>query len=809
MASITIKGTDTVIRTSSPDTNYDSRSTLEFGSSSGTANLVPYLFFKIPDVLKGDVEINSITLHIEKYSYEVCKKTWSTNSSGGQYTNLSYSNPSGMSGDYGVIKGDADLSSTMTYNNDPYQNSTSFTAYYWDRFSVSQGNNTDVLDIPIRIQDNSGNKIKLDSNYLILCFTGYYTGTNAYGLESTWYYGAFRSNTANLTIDYSSKKPRATLTSPLNIAINNANEIEFIWTYEDDRKLEQSKYEFGYSYDNVNWTTTIENLPDTSYHVQPDKFSAGNVYWRVKVFNTEGFESEYAYGVFTSVLNVPVLTLTYPVEVSLNQASPLTFTWDYFEEVEVGQKSYEIGWSSDGGANWSTVSIASSEHYHEYPADTFPGGIIRWRVRSTNNYNKTSEYVYGVFTSVLNIPVVTVSYPNEVNLNNSSKSIFTWDYTEEVLVGQKSYEIGWSSDDGGNWHTANVTAGRHYHEYPADTFPVGAIRWRIRATNNYNKRSGYSYGQFTAIGQTAAPVITSVSQDAIPTVTWTSQYQDCYEIRIRQGSGILYESGLMTGSSVRELQCNVMLPDGVYSVEIRMVNTYGYYTEWNTYSYALDTVKPQAAQMVEISRQKDFSIKISGIVPAGLKAYVIRKDAVTNEEVIIGIYSEEEEFYDYSAPLDQDFLYTIRTYDASRPGGYTDGEWTRQRIGSGGGIVLHDAANMKNCIAAYISGDNLFEIGRNDTYTKNFFNVIGRKYPVKEQMDWVRSQREVSVWLSDADYEKIQKINMSSGNVYYRAQKEAFLCDMEIQLTGRYVGGGKFLKISLLRLNEDLEVKLL
>lgn len=707
MSSITIKGTDTVIKQASPDTNFNASSTLEYKSRNST--IASYLYFKVPLELKKDVVINSVTLQIEKFSYEICHQSWTYNSSDQRWTtNLSYSNPNGMSGTYGVLKEQSDLSATLTYNNNTHVSADgNFTAEYWDRFSVSQGNSTDIINIPIKTEYSNGDTFVFDSEYVGLCFLGYFTGSTSYGQDGYWYYGAFKSNTANLIIDYSNKKPRATLTSPLNIALNNAATIEFTWTYEDDREFGQSKYEFGFSYDNVNWTNVIENSSETSYHAPPDKFNAGTVYWRIKVFNTEGFES---------------------------------------------------------------------------------------------------EYVYGAFTSVLNVPSVTASYPNDVNLNNSSKSIFTWDFTEEVSVGQKTYEIGWSSDGGANWRTASIASDRHYHEYPANTFPVGNIRWRIRATNNFNKISGYSYAEFTAIGQTAAPVIVSVSQDAIPIVTWTSQYQDCFELRIRQGGKIIYESGLTPGSDVRSFRCNVMLADGVYSVEIRMVNTYGYYTEWNTYSYVLGTAKPQAAQVSEVSVQKDFGVKISGVVPAGLKAYVVRKNAKTNETVIVGEY--EREFYDYTAPLNQEYFYTIRTYNAAVLGGYTDGAWKRVFI-EADGMVLHDAADMKNFIHAHFSEDTLFQVDRTDTYAKTFHNVIGRKYPVKEQMDWMTSQREAAVWLSDGEYERIRDISLTAGNVYYRAEKEAFLCDMEIQLTGRYVGGGKFLKISLNRLDENAEVNLL
>ncbi len=505
-------------------------------------------------------------------------------------------------------------------------------------------------------------------------------------------------------------------------------------------------------------------------------------------------------------VRIPTLTLSELESSILNNANPFSINWEYACEAGLSQKSYEIGWSSNGGANWNTTTVASDQTVHEYPANTFPGGNIKLRLRVTNIDNQVSAYATMDIFVTDNVPSVTASYPNDVNLNNSSKSIFTWDFTEEVSVGQKSYEIGWSSDGGANWRTASIASDRHYHEYPANTFPVGSIRWRIRATNNYNKISGYSYAEFTAIGQTAAPVIVSVSQDAIPTVTWTSQYQDCFELRIRQGGKIIYESGLTPGSDVRSFRCNVMLADGVYSVEIRMVNTYGYYTEWNTYSYVLGTAKPQAAQVSEVSVQKDFGVKISGVVPAGLKAYVVRKNAKTNEIVIVGAY--ERQFYDYTVPLNQEYFYTIRTYNAAVLGGYTDGAWKRVFI-EADGMVLHDATNMKNFIHAHFSEDTLFQIDRTDTYAKTFHNIIGRKYPVKERMDWMTSQREAAVWLSDEEYERILDISLSSGNIYYRAEKEAFLCDMEIQLTGRYVGGGKFVKVSLNRLDEDTEVNLL
>ena len=59
MSSITIKGTDTVIKQASPDTNFNASSTLEYKSRNST--IASYLYFKVPLELKKDVLKNSVT----------------------------------------------------------------------------------------------------------------------------------------------------------------------------------------------------------------------------------------------------------------------------------------------------------------------------------------------------------------------------------------------------------------------------------------------------------------------------------------------------------------------------------------------------------------------------------------------------------------------------------------------------------------------------------------------------------------------------------------------------------------------------
>lgn len=563
-------------------------------------------------------------------------------------------------------------------------------------------------------------------------------------------------------------------------------------------------------------TTRIERLSVNNGEYASVNIGTGNYDWNngwltvvIKGWTTGNY---YYYGelyandaclIVEYEVRIPTLTLSEPESNILNNANPFSINWEYACEAGLSQKSYEIGWSSNGGASWNTTTAASDQTVHEYPANTFPGGNIKLRLRVTNIDNQVSAYATIDIFVTDNVPSVTASYPNEVNLNNSSKSIFTWDFTEEVLVGQKSYEIGWSSNGGANWNTVTVVAGRHYHEYPANTFPVGSIRWRIRATNNYNKISGYSYAEFTAIGQTAAPIIKSVSENAIPTIVWEAGFQDCYEIRIREGGKIIYESGLQIGQEVRSYQCNIMLGNGIYSIEMRLLNTYGYYTEWISYNHILNLPEPEAPGMVFASVSNDFGVDISGNTVNGLKTYVVRKDSDTGEEQILGIYGGE--YHDYKAALKKPYQYTLRTYAANGGLGYANGEMQDITVNVEG-VLIHDIRDYKNFVKLYIGEDVLFNIERSDSYTKAVYQCIGRKYPVKEQMDWIITTRKITAWVSDSDYSRLLDICNNSGTAYYRAEQEAFLCDIEMELRGYYVGGGKFVSITVSRLDEKTEV---
>lgn len=322
----------------------------------------------------------------------------------------------------------------------------------------------------------------------------------------------------------------------------------------------------------------------------------------------------------------------------------------------------------------------------------------------------------------------------------------------------------------------------------------------VRAKDNDGTWSLWDKAIFTATGQTEAPHITGVTNESIPTVTWTVDSQDCFEVRLLDANGkYIYKSQLQMGADVRSFKIPVMLDNGTYSVEVRALNEYGIYTAWSSYSFRIDLEKPAAPTNIFIALDNDFAVMVSGTAVAGTITYVVRKDLVTGEIKVIDRYIGNT-IKDYSAGFDHPYAYTLRAYGGSDNAGFSDGEWLSIRIPIRNHVVLHNHNEMNIFVDMY-KNSNDWNVSRSDSYDRVYAFTIGREHPVVERTDWNTSTRVFNAWVSDEDLVLLRE--MHNHDVYYRSDHESFLADIVIKEGDNYVNGGKLVNIKVTRLDEN------
>lgn len=362
----------------------------------------------------------------------------------------------------------------------------------------------------------------------------------------------------------------------------------------------------------------------------------------------------------------------------------------------------------------------------------------------------------------------------------------------------KSHTLYYRKKGTSQYTQISETNDHNYVEIPADTFDIDTYEYYVAQTleNGYTVNTPLT--EFYAIGQDAAPTITGVSNNSIPTVSWTDSNQAAFEIRIKDAEqNIVYTSGLIVGNN-QSYQITKMLPNGTYIVEVRELNIYGIYSDWGSAQFVLNPSSVSAPTDIFVSVNNKFGVEISGTpVGSAQKTYVVRRVAGTDNIEIVGIYTGEI-FTDYTAKGNTYYEYSLRNYNVA----YADGAFIPVEVKVKEAII-QDGRNVTNFLDLSLSEDVTFNIEYTDEADRTLYNCLGRRYPVKEMGEWVNSVRSFVAYVRAEDINRLNDMNLNAPKVYFKGNHEYYACDMSIEDQGAYVGGGRMIRFTLTRIADD------
>lgn len=366
------------------------------------------------------------------------------------------------------------------------------------------------------------------------------------------------------------------------------------------------------------------------------------------------------------------------------------------------------------------------------------------------------------------IPVI--DYPDQIQCRNNSRIIFSWLYQATDGIDQAAYEIGWHVKGAATWNTVTGNTNKKYHEFSENTFPNGEIEWRLRTYNAYGNVSDYAYATFLSIGESAAPKIVSVKNDAFTEIIWEAPEQDLFEILIYSGKEEIHNSGIQIGYNIYNYSPGIMLKDGSYALKMRMINIYGVYTDWTNYAFIIDTAKPKKP-IVYASINNKYSVKIRGSIDTE-KAYIVRKNIKNAKEEILTEYVEGE-YIDYTAASGQTYAYLIRAYE----NGYTDSDEAIISMDFSGIIVCSKANTEKN-IELYLSEEQYIKIGIQNGKETRYIRCVGRKYPILEKTEWISKEITVTCYINKAEYAILENFFYENEIVLLKLYEQVMYCDI-------------------------------
>lgn len=517
-----------------------------------------------------------------------------------------------------------------------------------------------------------------------------------------------------------------------------------------------------------------------------------------------------------------------------------TITYKGFDDFESYTRTFEI-YSSIAGREWATsknipnvsyVNISGGGDAFEENSNTFIndlGAVISdnynddivankvgfeglsiitlklWpTISPRGNYVDAYRYIIkNIENSYIEIDCDPIGYdvipvfPVNISINPTKDNNFAYQISpsehmrDSFIVESSKLTI----HQNGNDYVYDMSVGETFVTVPANVLSVGPATYDISVNNSYGIPNTSGIVNFSCVGDSEAPTITGVTQDAFPVISWNSNNQKAWQLIVRGENGIVFDSGMRAGNE-QSYKLTNMLINGAYYAEVRNLNVYGYYTDWGTYGFVMNTTAPGEPTNIIVSVTNDYGVAVNCEAPADAGTlYVVRRPSGTDKSIIIGEYFNG--FVDYTIPINTTYEYTVRNYNV----GYADGEWIDATVNASG-IIIRDGRNIEEYINLWKVGNGEFNLISNNIREKSLLQCVGRTYPVKESSEWIESTRVVEVFVPYEVYEKLRDMATNSKVVYLQNRGEFLTCDMEISDQGEYIAKGRITQILLTRIDE-------
>jgi len=389
------------------------------------------------------------------------------------------------------------------------------------------------------------------------------------------------------------------------------------------------------------------------------------------------------------------------------------------------------------------------------PANTFPTrSTIEYQIHVQFNgkwWGNTTGW--GTFSTVDATSTATPISPNNTMIDVESANVFKWKHNISTGSTPTGYDLQYSTD-GHNWLplASNKSTASLQYTVPSNKLPAGKLWWRVRTYNGDGIAGEWSNSAaIVGYGAPPTPVITSVSNTARPTVTWTSSTQIAYDLGIYQGETEILRTGETAGTAKTYVSPD-FLEDGTYTAKLRIENSGLYWSKWATKNFTIRTSKP-AAPSISGKSVKNGVIIISSNKGNGL---FLLRDGIPIAKIING------QAEDYTAVGWHE--YKIRLVSGAA---FSDSAplMLETKIDQ---AVIASADTPKNMIGPLLQSEkNAYPSTSNIASEMLFY--AGRKYPVAVTTDDITEQFSPSfASLTPNQYERIKKKMESSTIVIYR-----------------------------------------
>lgn len=265
---------------------------------------------------------------------------------------------------------------------------------------------------------------------------------------------------------------------------------------------------------------------------------------------------------------------------AIDKSHDVLFTWNteapYPCVPKLVQSSATFQWRTDSGGTIHSSRISGNTSSFTVPAGTFTGTSIQWRIIVTANSGKTTTSDWVTLSTADAISAASAISPNGEIVDTTAPTAFTWAHIISTGTAQTKAELQLSTDKQ-TWNAlATVTGAGTTYTAPPNTLGSGTKYWRVRTYNTDNAAGAWSEpAEFICVGAPAAPIVSIRAQTPRPVVGWQSAEQLAYQVELADQpvSSVYY-------GTEKTWTCPTYLPDGAYTVRVRVQNEYGLWSPW-------------------------------------------------------------------------------------------------------------------------------------------------------------------------------------------------------------------------------------
>lgn len=317
----------------------------------------------------------------------------------------------------------------------------------------------------------------------------------------------------------------------------------------------------------------------------------------------------------------------------VNKHTDITLSWTSstpWTLAPIEQTDATVRWREGSSGTVHEIGSLGELTAYTLPADSVTGSELQWQVAVTYNSGAVVTTPWYSLSTVEALSTAEIVRPKDTLVDASKPTSLEWRHVIATGTAQTAADLQ-TSTDGTAWSDlAQISGAANTYVVAAGTWTGGNRWWRVRTYNTDDAAGAWSAAaQISVVGGPAQPVVACTS-DPRPVISWQADGQQGYEAEIGgQSSGVVYGTN-------KRWQPPEFLPDGPATARVRVVNSYGLWSDWGEVSVEIaNPVSGEDAFHLEAYAGRDVRLVWDPV--SGAIAYEVYRDGA-----LIGLTSETQ-----------------------------------------------------------------------------------------------------------------------------------------------------------------------